>query len=144
MEETSTLVQRALAQLSPEQARAEKKAISDASLHVFARILRERRALADMSRETLAKRARIAVNTIRHIEEAAHAPSRTTMVRLLSVPELRLQAGEGLTKEDPTFRPHSWFAPKYDPVGMMVDLIQFVNGPGGHLEQSYQYIDSQS
>ena len=60
----------------------------------FGALLRDRRNAAKLSRVALAQRAKLSDATIKFIETARHPPSRATLIRLLSVAELRLTWGE--------------------------------------------------
>lgn len=114
--------------------------------HAFANLLRQRRRAAQLSQQELADRAKLHLGTIKNIEKQRQAPSRSTLARLLSVSELGLQVDDVAGNKSATdaFEPNSWFSPGYDPVSMGQELVRMVNSRGGHLEQTYQYLDAQS
>jgi transcriptional regulator with XRE-family HTH domain len=60
----------------------------------FGALLRDRRNAAKLSRLALAHRAKVSDATIKFVETARHPPSRSTLIRLLSVAELHLTWAE--------------------------------------------------
>lgn len=113
----------------------------------FAGLMRQRRRAADLSQEELALRAKISKTTVKNIEMLRQKPSRKTVARLLSVQAMGLQVDDvsGPKPNNDSFSPNSWFSPEYDPVRLGLELVRMVNSPsGGHLEQTYQYLDAQS
>ena len=134
----------ALAVLDGSAARDSK--LDPESFRAFSGLLRQRRRAASLTQEELADRAKLCLSTIKNIERLRQAPSRSTLVRLLSVPELGLQVDDVAThktRSDP-FEFNHWFSPGYDPVSMGQELVRMVNNRGGHLEQTFQYLDAQS
>lgn len=72
-------------------------------------------------------------------------PSRTTLLQLLSVRELEPRTEELQTgRSAQPWQPNCYLPPRYDPVQLAMDMLVVVNGPGGHLDQSHLYLDSQS
>ncbi len=112
----------------------------------FASMLHQRRRAARMSREELGARAGLHASTIRNIERVKQAPSRTTLCRLLAVPELGLQVKDIAddVAVDPAWQPNAWFAPRYDAARLFGEMVEMLAGPGGTLEQTYLYLDPQS
>ena len=117
----------------------------------FSTLLRQRRESVHLSRNELGKRAGLSDRTIKNIEHALVSPSRDTVVRLLDVTELGLTWADVLgdpvkTEADSTsengyncYIPHG-----YDPVRMVQQLAQTLNGPGGHVEQTNAYLEHRS
>src|SRR5688572_3632042 len=63
-------------------------------LPAWSRMLRERREAAGLTRAGLAARAGISETTIKNLETGRHPPTRSSLLRLLSVPELRLDSSD--------------------------------------------------
>lgn len=114
----------------------------------FAARLRERRMAAKMSQEGLAEKLGVTATTIRNIESQRRRPGRGLMLKLLSVPGLDLRVTDieldAEQSQGTTWTPTSWFAPKYDPVAMLSDMVEILNGEGGQVEQTLLYFDPQS
>ena len=114
----------------------------------FAALLRERRQAAKLSQEVLAEKVDVTATMIRHIECQRRRPGRGLMLKLLAVPELALRVSDiELDAEQSlgtAWTPTSWFAPKYDPVAMVSDMVEVLNGEGGQVEQTLLYFDPQS
>ena len=100
----------------------------------FGALLRDRRNAAKLSRLALAHRAKISDATIKFIETARHPPSRSTLIRLLSVTELHLKWAEvpgdhGPPTEMPSAQvlpPQSApDEPQPDPAQFLMNLIGF-------------------
>jgi transcriptional regulator with XRE-family HTH domain len=68
----------------------------------FARLLRSKRELAGLSREQLAKRAKLSSSTIKFLETARHPPSRGTILRLAAIPGLNLSWAEAESAQNST------------------------------------------
>ena len=70
------------------------------------------------------------------------------MLKLLAVPELNLRVSDiELSAEmSAGYRhtPTSWLGSTYDPVSMVTELADTLNGPTGQLEQTLVYIDHHS
>ena len=78
--------------------------------------LMEHRKSAGLSRETLAARAGISDSTLRDVEKGRRPPTRTTILHLQSVPELRIEAAPpqytaGSEPKESGFAPNCWLAP---------------------------------
>lgn len=114
----------------------------------FAALLHDRRVAAHMSQEALAEKVDVTATMIRYIESQKRRPGRGLMLKLLAVPELELRVSD--IELDPeqspgtAWTPTSWFAPKYDPVAMVSDMVAILNGEGGQVEQTLLYFDPQS
>ena len=117
--------------------------------------LRLRRESAGLTRSQLAALAGVADSTIRNLETGRHRPTRPIVMRLQAVPALGIPSPFG----DPSsvlaprsmagdaqnsFACNCWFAPEYDSIKMARDMMQALNANGGHVEQTYMYIDAAS
>jgi transcriptional regulator with XRE-family HTH domain len=108
--------------------------ISQAQWQHFGALLRDRRNAAKLSRLALAHRAKVSDATIKFIETARHPPSRSTLIRLLSVAELHLTwADVPGSQEPPAEKPdlpalslqNTPDEPKPDPAQFLMNLIGF-------------------
>lgn len=111
--------------------------------------LMERRKSAGLSRETLAARAGISDSTLRDVEKGRRPPTRTTILHLQSVPELRIEAAPpqyamGREPRESGFAPNCWLAPEYDAIKLHNEMKMQFAGRGGHIEQTYLYLDADS
>ena len=139
-------------------ANAPKPSPTPKQLLAFGKLLRDRRNTAGFSRIQLARRAKLSDSTIKFLETARHPPSRATLIRLLSVEELKLTAADApgafclpapervLVTERPQPRPelNCLVTPTFDPVRRILELGRFLNGAGGHVAQINAYLDHQS
>lgn len=117
----------------------------------FSTLLRQRRESAHLSRNELGKRAGLSDRTIKNIEHALVSPSRDTVVRLLDVTELGLTWTDVLgdpvkTDADSTSENgyNCYIPPGYEPLRMVQQLVRMLNGPGGHIEQTFAYLEHRS
>lgn len=114
----------------------------------LAKLLRARRAAANLTQERLAELAGLSTGTIKGVEAGSATPTRSTLMRLLAVKELGLQPNELPLKadawQDQHAAPTSYFSPTYEPMRMFLDLVAQLNSEGGYIEQTYAYIDSMS
>lgn len=119
-----------------------------AALRAWGNDLVARRNAAGLTREVLAKRAGISPSTLRNAEKGVRAPTRTTLMHLQSVPELRIETAPprlaGRTNRAATFAPNCWLAPEYDAIKLHNDMKMQFAGRGGHIEQTYLYLDAPS
>lgn len=128
----------------------EPESTEAAVLRVWGADLERRRKAAGLSRQVLADRAGISESTLRNVEKARRAPTRTTVMHLQSVPELRIDPspidGQILCRKMQTqdFSPNCWLAPEYDALKLHSELNMQLNGRGGHIEQTYLYLDPTS
>jgi transcriptional regulator with XRE-family HTH domain len=132
--------------------------LSTKQMQEFGKLLRDKRNAAGFSRVQLARKAKLSDATIKFIETARHPPSRATLIRLIGVVELKLTwadvpghpappAAERTTvveKAEVSSELNCFITPTYDPVRMVMDLGRFLNGAGGHVEQTNAYLDHQS
>lgn len=136
--------------------------LTKAQLQQFGKLLRERRNAAGLSRVQLARRAKLSDATIKFAETARQPPSRATLIRLVGVSELKLgwadvpgPLGAPTAEPDNGPRPQArplglrsqlncWLTPSYDSLGSIAELARFLNGAGGHVEQSSAYLDHAS
>ena len=97
-------------------------------------LLRQRRAEASLTQERLAELAGLSTGTIKGVEAGTATPTRSTLLRLLSVKELNLQPSELPLKTDSFHDPHtaptSYFSPTYEPMRMFLDLVAQLNSEG--------------
>ena len=114
----------------------------------FAQTVRRCRKAAGLTQAQLAERSGLSLNTIKHLESAAHAPTQSTLLRLLAVKELGIDSRslpwQHSAPTDFGMAPNCWIAPGYDPIGMFTDLLELLSGRGGSLEQTYSYLDHKS
>ena len=121
-----------------------------AALKAWGADLIERRRAAGLSRAVLAARAGISDSTLRNVEMGRRAPTRTTIMHLQSVPELRIDPspiGAHITsrrQRTHDLAPNCWLTPEYDALKLHGELTMLLNGRGGHLEQTYLYLDHSS
>ena len=119
-------------------------------LRAWGEDLEQRRQAAGLSRKVLADRAGISESTLRNVEKARRPPTRTTIMHLQSVPELRIDpspiGNQIISRRQPTqdFAPNCWLAPEYDALKLHSELTMQLNGRGGHIEQTYLYLDPTS
>ena len=112
--------------------------------------LEQRRKAAGLTRKVLAERAGISESTLRNVETGRRPPTRMTIMHLQSVPELRIDPspiGEHITgrrQKVQDFSPNCWLTPEYDALKLHNDLTLHLKGRGGHLEQTYLYLDPSS
>jgi len=113
----------------------------------WSQTLKERREAASLSRHKLAELSGIPEGALEALESGTYAPSQMSLLHLLSVPELDLETQSlpwEASASDPNLALNCWLAPGFDPVKMIKDLALQVNGHGGHIEQSYLYMDHMS
>ena len=110
--------------------------------------LLQRRTAAALTQEWLADRVGVTATTIRQLEHHNRKARRSLMLKLLAVPELNLRVSDiELSAEMSAgyrLTPTSWLGPTYDPVGMVTELAETLNGQSGQLEQTLVYIDHHS
>ncbi len=114
----------------------------------FGERLLQRRTAAALTQEWLADRVGVTATTIRQLEHHTRKARRSLMLKLLAVPELNLRVSDiELSAEmSAGYRhtPTSWLGMTYDPVSMITELADTLNGPSGQLEQTLVYIDHHS
>lgn len=103
--------------------------------------LKKARKEQGLSARSLSLKAGLSPNVVQMLEEGDRTPGVDTAERLaiaLGVSKSWLIFGEGLqTPEELSY----WVAPDCDSLTMVEQLRTLVNGPGGHIEQSYKYLD---
>ncbi len=110
-------------------------------------LLQTRREAAGLSRMRLAELSGVPEAALQSLEEGQAAPTQMTLLHLLSVPQLKLEISDlpwEASAIDPNLALNCWLAPGFDPVKMVKELSLQVNGHGGHIEQSYLYMDHMS
>ena len=134
-----------------------ERAVSKAQWAEFGRLLRDQRTAAGLSRVQLASRAKLSDATIKFAETARHPPSRATLIRLIGVAELKLRWADVPGHPALPAAEHSepsqledagslgalncLLAPSYNPLSLLADLAEFLQGAGGYLEQTSAYLD---
>jgi len=128
----------------------EPESYSKAVLRAWGLDLEQRRKAAGLSRMMLAQRAGISESTLRNVEKGRRPPTRTTLMHLQSVPELRIDPTPigghvaGRHKLGQEFAPNCWLAPEFDALKQHREMTMLLNGRGGHVEQTYLYMDHPS
>lgn len=112
----------------------------------FGQLLRERRLQAGLTVSQLAQKAGLVVNTVKNWEAGRTTVAHESLALLLAVPELKLGLAElpAAPNDSADLQANCYLMPRYDPAGQAQDLRSIVNGPGGTIEQTYLYFDSQS
>lgn len=131
-----------------------ERVVSKGQWAAFGRLLRDKRTTAGLSRVQLARRAKLSDCTIKFAETARRPPSRATLLRLVGIGELKLGWAEVPGRPSPPTLERSdaprledagslncLLAPSYDPLRLVADLAQFLQGAGGYLEQTSAYLD---
>jgi transcriptional regulator with XRE-family HTH domain len=123
--------------------------LDNVALTAWGTDLMQRRKAAGFSRQILAERAGISDSTLRDVEKGRRAPTRTTIMHLQSVPELRIETGPpkyaaGRDAKEARFAPNCWLAPEFDAIKLHNDMKLQFSGRGGHIEQTYLYLDPNS
>ena len=118
-----------------------------ARIQDFSALLRERRQAAGLARGKLAELSGVPDAALQILESGTYAPSQVALLHLLSVPQLQLETFDlpwEASAIDPNLALNCWMAPGFDPVKMVKELALQVNSHGGHIEQSYLYMDHMS
>ena len=115
----------------------------------FGDVLQHHREEAGLTQRQLADYAGLSLSLICKLEQGWNMPSRSSLLALCSVPDLKLVPAEITTlpsvKENSHRLAPNWYmSPGFDAVSMMSDLGQQLNGSGGSLEQTYVYLDPKS
>jgi transcriptional regulator with XRE-family HTH domain len=99
----------------------------------FGERLLQRRTAAALTQEWLADRVGVTATTIRQLEHHNRKARRSLMLKLLAVPELNLRVSDiELSAEMSAgyrLTPTSWLGMTYDPVSMITELADTLNGP---------------
>lgn len=116
------------------------------ALRAWGQDLVQRRKSAKLTREVLAERAGLSISTLRNVEMGVRPPTRKTLMHLQSVPELRLETAPprlaGRVLREASFAPNCWLAPEYDAIKLHHEMKMQFAGSGGHIEQTYLYLDA--
>lgn len=115
----------------------------------FGQRLRRHRKDANLTQEDLARMAGMSPSLVRKLEQGVIAPTRTSLLTLCSVPELKLlpsALGSTDTGRDSGAKvsPNWYVPPGFDSVQMILDFGQQLNGSGGKIEQTHVYMDHKS
>jgi transcriptional regulator with XRE-family HTH domain len=139
-------------------------------LREFGLLLADRRRAAGLSRLDLAKLAKLSDATIKFVETARHMPSRTTLLCLTGVPQLKLSwadipfevggrtpfhtqkevgsdAAASVRRSSlaaVTSNLNCYLSPSVEPLRMVMDLHRCLNSSGGFIEPASLYIEHQS
>lgn len=124
----------------------------------FGKLLRDKRNAAGLTRVQLAGRAKLSDATIKFVETSRHPPSRATLIRLIGVTDLQLgwqdvpggpsapspSQASPLVAAPALHRALNCYLSTADPLAMVRDLGRFLQGAGGHIEQTNAYLEPQS
>ena len=121
----------------------------DIATRPFGDVLRQHRDEAGLTQEQLADYAGVSLSLLRKLEQGSKEPSRSSVLALCSVPDLKLVPQEITTlpavrEVSHRLAPNWYISPGFDSVSMLTDLSNQINGGGGALEQTYVYLDHQS
>ena len=121
----------------------------DIATRPFGDVLRQHRDEAGLTQEQLADYAGVSLSLLRKLEQGSKEPSRSSVLALCSVPDLKLVPQEITTlpavrEASHRLAPNWYISPGFDSVSMLTDLSNQINGGGGALEQTYVYLDHQS
>lgn len=117
--------------------------------HGFDERLRQHRDEAGLTQDELSRLSGLSLSLIRKLEQGTNTPTRSTLLSLCAVPELKLvphslhttvTSREAHTKVAPNW----YMSPGFDSVQMIADLAQQLSGGGGSIEQTYVYMDHKS
>lgn len=109
----------------------------------FSASLRQARESAQLSQEALARQAGIDVRTVRNLERGTVQPSRDTLARLRSVEALGFGEATGARDSRPDLQPNAYLAPHHDSLQIARDMAAtLASAAGGHLEQTWLYLDA--
>ncbi len=114
----------------------------------FGELLRQHRSAAGLTQRQLANYANLSISLIRKLEQGDTLPTRSSLLALCSVAELRLVPPEVTSvqsaREQHRLSPNWIMSPGFDSVSMIDELDQVMNGSGGALEQTFVYMDHKS
>ncbi len=121
----------------------------EAAARRFGDVLRQHREEGGLTQAQLADYSGLSLSLIRKLEQGGNMPTRSSLLGLCSVPELKLVPAEVTTlpavKEySHQLAPNWYISPGFDSMSMMSDLAQQMNGSGGNIEQTYAYLDHKS
>lgn len=115
----------------------------------FGEVLRQHRDEAGLTQDQLAEHAGLSLSLVRKLEQGSKPPTRDSLLRLCSVPELKLIPQEITTlpaMRERSFRlaPNWYVSPGFDSVAMLSELSEQLNGGGCAVEQTHVYLDHKS
>lgn len=111
----------------------------------FGKTVKNRRKQARLGQKELAELVEVSESMIRFIEAGQKRPSRRLLLRLLSLSPLNLRMEDIVgSNSHQGLIPTLWLAPHYDPLRLITDLVERLNGSGCSLEQSTAYLDQRS
>ena len=131
-----------------EEGAADTASISPERRRELGELIKTRREAAGLTQSDLGQLAGLSRGTLRAIENAEYEPTHTTLLHLLAVKELRLEPSDlplrSDSRTDGKTAPNWYQSPTYEPLRLFLDLVGQLNSSGGHLEQTYAYIDPMS
>ena len=115
----------------------------------FGEILRQHRDESGFTQEQLAEHAGLSASLVRKLEQGSKLPTRDTLLRLCSVPELKLIPKEistlpAIRERSYRLAPNWYVSPGFDSMQMLTDFTNQINGGGGAIEQTHVYLDHKS
>jgi transcriptional regulator with XRE-family HTH domain len=121
----------------------------DIATRPFGDVLRQHRDEAGLTQEQLADYAGVSLSLLRKLEQGSKEPSRSSVLALCSVPDLKLVPQEITTlpavrEASHRLAPNWYISPGFDSVSMLTELSNQLNGGGGAIEQTQVYLDHQS
>ncbi len=115
----------------------------------FGEALRQHRDESGFTQEQLAEHAGLSASLIRKLEQGSKLPTRDTLLRLCSVPELKLIPQEistlpAIRERSYRLAPNWYVPPGFDSMKMLSEFTSQINGGGGAIEQTHVYLDHKS
>ena len=115
----------------------------------FGERLRHHRKEAQLTQEELSQLSGLSPSLIRKVEQGVTTPTRSTLLTLCSVPELKLVPSslgihDSSRQGGARVAPNWYVPPGFDSVQMIHELGQQLNGTGGNIEQTHVYLDHKS
>lgn len=115
----------------------------------FGEVLRQHRDEAGLTQDQLASFSGLSLSLVRKLEQGSKIPTRSALLALCSVPDLKLVPQEITTlpavrEASHRLAPNWYVSPGFDSVRMLNELSSQLGGGGGTIEQSYVYLDHKS
>ena len=115
----------------------------------FGEALRQHRDESGFTQEQLAEHAGLSASLVRKLEQGSKLPTRDTLLRLCSVPELKLIPQEistlpAIRERSYRLAPNWYVPPGFDAMKMLSEFTSQINGGGGAIEQTHVYLDHKS
>ena len=115
----------------------------------FGEALRQHRDESGFTQEQLAEHAGLSASLVRKLEQGSKLPTRDTLLRLCSVPELKLIPQEistlpAIRERSYRLAPNWYVPPGFDSMKMLSEFTSQINGGGGAIEQTHVYLDHKS